>query len=50
MTYMEYITRVKKYRVMEYMNLSFSERSKIRAEYIKWFKQRYHREPSPISI
>lgn len=50
MTYMEWITRVEKYRVMEYMKLSYSEKSKIRANYTEWFRKHYHREPAPISI
>lgn len=50
MTYMEWITRVKKYRAMEYMRLSYQERAKIREEYIEWFRYHYHREPAPITI
>ena len=50
MTYMEWITRVEKMRAMEYMRLSYKEKSKIRKNYTEWFIKKYNREPTPISI
>ena len=50
MTYMEWITRVEKLRVMEYMRLSYREKDKIRENYTEWFIKHYHREPTRISI
>ena len=50
MTYTEWITRVKKYRVMQYMRLTYKEKSTIRNEYVEWYKKTYHKDPVHISI
>ena len=50
MTYTEWLTRIKKYRIMEYMKFSYVERAKIRKEYVDWYKMRYQKEPVHISI
>jgi hypothetical protein len=50
MTYMEWITRVEKYRAMDYMRLPEREKKKIRQNYYNWYIDKYHREPTRITI
>lgn len=50
MTFMEWITRVKKYRVMEYMRLSYKERVNLREEYYSWYVKQYNKPPVIVTI
>ena len=50
MTYMAWITRIEKYRAMEYMRLHEKVKREIRQRYYDWFIEKYNREPARITI
>ena len=50
MTYMEWITRIEKYRAMDYIKLPEKKKLIIRQNYYNWFVNKYNHEPKRITI